>query len=130
MKVQIMKILNDEPKFSVLCKTDYGDVSVHWIGNAPIENEIYDVEFETDKLLLWNRDIFVTEEPLTICDDNNRIKIIGDLESIDEDGYMVLRIDGSIITFMTHGIPIEKGIRIQVELEFIEVYPFDTGFSE
>ncbi len=125
MKIQTIKILADKPKPIVLCKTGYGNVSVYWMGNTPVENETYDVEFETDKLLVWDRDIVVTEEQLAICDDNHEIKIIGDLESIDEDGYMVLRIDSSIMTFMTQGIPIEEGLRIQVRLEFIEVYPVE-----
>ncbi len=125
MKIQTIKILADKPNLIVLCKTGYGDVSAYWMGNTPVENETYDVEFETDKLLVWDRDIVVTEEQLAICDDNHEIKIIGDLESIDEDGYMVLRIDSSIMTFMTQGIPVEEGLRIQIRLEFIEVYPVE-----
>ena len=115
----------DKPKIIALCKTDYGEVSVYWMGNIPVENETYDVEFETDKLLVWGRDIVVTEEQLAICDDNHEIKIIGDLDSIDEDGYMVLKIDSSIMTFMTQDIPVVEGHRIQVRLDFIEVYPVE-----
>lgn len=125
MKVQVLKILDVESKLSVLCNTDYGDVLVYWKGNVPVENKIYDVEFETDKLLVWGRDILFTEEQITICDDDSKVKIVGDLESIDDDGYMVLRIDGSIITFMTQGIPLEEGNRIQIELEYIEGYPVE-----
>ena len=125
MKIRVKKILADKPKLIVLCKTGYGEVSVYWMGNIPVENETYDVEFETDKLLVWGRDIAVTEEQLAICDDNHEIKIIGDLESIDEDGYMVLKIDSSIITFMTQDIPVVEGLRIQVRLDFIEVYPVE-----
>lgn len=124
MKMQVIKILADKPKLMVLCKTGYGDVSVYWIGETPVENKAYDVELETDQLLLWDRDIFATEEQLTICDDNRKVKIIGDLESVDADGYMVLSIGDSIIPFMTQGVPIEKGIRIQVGVELIEAYPY------
>lgn len=126
MRIQVTKILTDRPKCIVLCKTDYGEVSVYWVGKTPIENEVYDVEFEASKLLLWDRDINVTAEQLTICDNNNEIKIIGELESIDEDGYMVLRIGDSIVTFMTQGIFADKGARIQVRLEFIEAYPYSV----
>lgn len=125
MKIRVKKILTEKPKLIVLCETGYGEVSVYWKGNTPVENETYDVEFETDKLLEWGRDIVATEEQLAICDDNHEIKIVGDFESIDEDGYMVLRIDSSIMTFMTQDIPVIEGLRIQVRLDFIEVYPVE-----
>lgn len=123
MEVRVVKILTANPRLTVLCKTDFGEVSVYWRGNPPVENETYDVEFEIEKLLFWDRDINFSKEKLTICDNNYEILIIGDLESIDEDGYTVLRMGTSIITFMAQGIPIEKGCRIQVRLERVYVYP-------
>lgn len=62
---------------------------------------------------------------MAICSDGQGIKITGDLESVDEDGYMVLRLGSSIVTFMTQGMPAKIGSRVQVRVESVEVYPVE-----
>ena len=125
MKVEIIKILDNKTEVEVLCRTQYGNISIFWIGSNPIEGEIYDVEFESDEILIWNRDIFLSKEQLTICDDNQKIKVVGDIESIDEDGYMVINMGESIMVFMTQEIPIHCGTRVKILIEKLDAYPIE-----
>lgn len=54
-------MLADSSEPTVLCRTAYGNVSAYWKGDAPVEGGAYDVEFEIDKLLFWDRDIMVSK---------------------------------------------------------------------
>jgi len=49
----------------------------------------------------------------------------GILESIDEDGYAVLRFDNSIISFMSKGEPFELGSYIEITVPKITFFSFE-----
>ena len=125
MKVKIIKILICNSKTKVVCQTDYGNVSLYWMKNNPQVDQIYEVELESNETLIWNKNIFISQEKNAICDENNSIKIVGDLESIDADGYLVLRIDNNIVTFMSQEVPMVEGIKVQVYVNFMEAYPIE-----
>jgi len=125
MKVKIIKISVCNSKTKVMCQTDYGSVSLYWMKNNPKVNQIYDVELESNEMLIWNKNIFLSQEENAICDENNLIKIVGDLETIDADGYLVLRIDNNIITFMSQEVPLIEGKKVQVYVNFMEAYPIE-----
>ena len=125
MKVRIIKVIPNIPKPIALCKTDYGNISVCWMENIPILYEIYDVVFEINEILFWDKDIIPSKEPLAMYDDDFGIKLIGDLEEIDEDGYLVLRIGDSIITCVTKNVPKKIGLRIEVRVKCVDAYPIE-----
>ena len=85
----------------------------------------YDVEFDTDDILKWDDDISLTEvkEPL-INMENNEIIINGILESVDEDGFMVVRMKDYILTFETQGKALYNGVNIRIKVPTIEAYPY------
>ncbi len=123
MKVKILQISVSNSKTKVVCKTDYGDVSLYWMKSKPEVNRIYEVELESNETLVWNKNVSISKENNTICDANNLVKIVGDLESIDADGYLVLRIDNNIVTFMSQEMPKIQGGKVQVYVDSMEAYP-------
>lgn len=125
MKVKIIKISICNSKTKVVCQTDYGNVSLYWMGSNPQVDQTYEVELESNETLIWNKNIFVSQEKNTIYDENNSIKIVGALESIDADGYLILRIDNSIVTFMSKEIPMVEEKKVQVYVNFMEAYPIE-----
>ena len=82
-------------------------------------------EEDTDDILKWDDDISLTEvkEPL-INMENNEIIINGILESVDEDGFMVVRMKDYILTFETQGKALYNGVNIRIKVPTIEAYPY------
>lgn len=125
MKVKILKISECNSKTKTMCQTDYGNVSLYWMKNNPKVNQIYDVELDTNEMLIWNKNVFLSNEKNTLCDESSLIKIVGDLETIDTDGYLVLRIDNNIVTFMSQKVPMIEGKKIQIYVNYMEAYPIE-----
>ena len=125
MKVKIINIVSKEPDCIVLCSTEFGEIVLTWKDNIPEKDKEYDVEFDTDDILKWDDDISLTEvkEPL-INMENNEIIINGILESVDEDGFMVVRMKDYILTFETQGKALYNGVNIRIEVPTIEAYPY------
>lgn len=123
MKVKIIKVISKIPHIKVWCKTDLGNLSLIWKDDNPIENQEYEVELENDEILMLNNNVYITEELPTIFEDEQGITIIGDLESIDEDGYLVMRVENSIISFLAQNINLNVGLRIMIQITFLEAYP-------
>ena len=96
---------------------------MYWMKSKPEVNRIYEVELESNETLVWNKNVSISKENNTICDANNLVKIVGDLESIDADGYLVLRIDNNIVTFMSQEMPMIQGGKVQVYVDSMEAYP-------
>ena len=56
--------------------------------------------------------------------ENNEIIINGILESVDEDGFMVVRMKDYILTFETQGKALYNGVNIRIKVPTIEAYPY------
>ena len=55
----------------------------------------------------------------------HRIFITGCIDFVDEDGYTVLRLDDSIIPFLTIGEPYQVGTYVRLATKLITLYPLD-----
>ena len=125
MKVKLVNIVSKDPDNIVLCSTEFGEIVLTWKDNIPEKDKEYDVEFDTDNILKWGDDISLMEakEP-SIYMENNEIIINGILESVDEDGFMVVRMKDYILTFETQGKALHNGVNIRIKIPTIEAYPF------
>lgn len=86
----------------------YGSSQAIWNGNDPEVNKEYFVEIEIKEILVYGKSFEKTTET------NNRIEmhlgkthIVGILESIEIDGYAVIRIGDSLIAVETIDVPID-----------------------
>lgn len=95
------------------------------MGEAPDKNCRYDVELECTQILRWNYDIASSNAPLSITNVAESVRIVGDVESIDTDGYLVIRMGNSILTFATQDVPVGNGARVKIMVDQVLVYPID-----
>ena len=63
-----------------------------WNGSEPQINKEYIVELEIPGVLCWRRDIISAQEKYLITNRNNKFSLVGIFESIDDDGYAVIRL--------------------------------------
>ena len=115
MKILVEKIIFVDSSIHVDFSTDYGKATALWEGEKPTINFEYHVEIDIDDSLTWEKDIIKNETgEYSIQMHDNRIFLAGMLDSVDDDGYAVLRIGESIITFVTNGIPFVNGSFIKL----------------
>lgn len=125
MEITIKEILIKDSSIEVIGENEYGNILLKWTGLAPLISQNYQVELEVSNDLIWNQDIIIdiSREAMVISENSNYIT--GKLESIDEDGYAVLRIGKSIIPFSTTGIPLKVGQYIKIKSKDILAYPIE-----
>lgn len=125
MKIRVNDIISNSPSCIVSCTLEFGDVLLTWKDSMPEINKEYDVEFDTDKILTWDDDISLTEESEpVIYMEKDAMVIIGTLESVDDDGFMVVRMKNYILTFETQGKALHNGTKIRIKVPSMNAYPF------
>lgn len=126
MKIFISEITkNAQDKNIIKFITEYGEAYALWNGTEPQINKEYIVEFEIPDILFWKRDIISAQEKYLITMENNKFCLVGLFESIDDDGYTVIRIGDSIISLETEGVPFELGSFVRIMTDTIELYEVD-----
>jgi hypothetical protein len=96
--------------------TCFGKINVIWEGDKPEIGKTYHVELDIDGVYVWGQDIVSSDDDISIiCN--------GILESIDDDGYAVLRMGDYIIPFLTKGDSFEIGSKINVHVKLVSAYP-------
>ena len=113
MKIIVEKVISDNRGISVQFSTDYGSATALWEGDLPISNRDYHVEIDIKDTLTWNRDILENDTGrYSIQMQDSVVLFTGKLDSVENDGYAVLRMGGSIIPFVTKGAPDRKSTRL------------------
>lgn len=124
MQIEVIKKYKDNPP-KVLCRSKYGQFFAYWSEDDVNENEWYDVELDTDEELIDGVNLFKVEEKNCIYSVGEKLKIVGTLESIDNDGYMIVRVDNSALTFVTSSSGFEPGLVVKILLNQIKAYPIE-----
>ena len=122
MKIIVEKLLNEnEVYFS--CK--YGNGIATWNGYIP-EIKEYEVEIDIEDSLLWGISIKKSNQTIPSIHIEKDFNIfIGVLESIDEDGYSVLRMGNAIVSFFAKGNSFENNISIEIKAEKVILTPYE-----
>ena len=105
MRIIIKEIVDQTQGYTINFATEYGNASALWRGNQPKIHHEYIVEFEIPDVLCWQKDIVSTEEKYSIGTENNKFCLTGLLESIEDDGYAIIRIGDDIVPIETQGEP-------------------------
>lgn len=123
MKIIVEKI---EANNIVYFTSEFGKAKAKWNDGKP-KCKTYDVEIDIENCLKWDIDIKKTLKPvdLIFIDKKGKIIITGIFESIDEDGYTILRIGNSIITFLTEGSIPEIGSPIELNVDLIYIASYE-----
>lgn len=123
MKITIEKI---EANNIVYFASEFGKAKAKWNFGKP-EFKTYNVEIDIENCLKWGIDVKKNIKPVNsiFINGNGKIIITGIFESIDEDGYTILRIGNSIITFFTEGIVPEVGKQVELNVNLISMLPYE-----
>lgn len=123
MRVIINEAINQAQSYQVSFSTEYGNATALWRGNEPQVNKEYFTEFEIPDVLYWQKDIAATEEvPSIILSENGIVHIVALLESIEDDGYAVLRLGDNIISIESQGEPSNVGNNVKLTTNNLLIY--------
>jgi hypothetical protein len=126
MRVVIEKITGEKHSLVVSFSSDFGNATAFWSGEDPSINHEYQVEVDIDHSLEWGKDVvFCTDDADCIQQESNSISISGSIDSIDEDGYTIIKLGENIIPFMANCSPILVGTRITLSVKSISLSPVD-----
>ena len=127
MRIQVINygVKVSQDKIVVVFRTKYGDTRAIWQGTIPPILSELEVEFEIQGILTWGLDIVAVnsvEPRIFNVDDSLHIRCV--LESIEPDGYTVVRVDNSIIVIETEGTAPPVGT--WVEVKSVKVLLYDS----
>ena len=123
MRVKIEKIMNIENGYKVVFSSQFGDATAIWNGARPQISKEYYAEIEVPGVLIWEKDINKSDKINIIEElENGKVGLCGILESIEDDGYAVIRIGDSIVAIETQGVQPKINSCIMVIAENILLY--------
>jgi hypothetical protein len=122
MRVIINEVTSQTQGCQVNFSTEYGNATALWCGNEPEVNKEYFIEIEIPGVLYWQKDIAVTDEKCIILLENSIVHIVALFESIEEDGYTVLRLGDSIISIETQGEAPNIGSNVKLTTNNLVLY--------
>ncbi len=127
MIVTIEKIIkNIENGYKVYFSNQYGNATAIWNGDKPLISKEYYAEIEVTGVLIWEKDIFKSDKINRIEElENGKVGLYGVLESIEDDGYAVVRIGDSIVAIETQDVPLKINSCVMVSAENILLYKVD-----
>ena len=126
LKIIVEKVSAIGGDRKVVFSTEYGNATANWDGDLPEEGKEYFVEIEIgETLALGNNLKICNEAKFTIGMEHDSVFLTGYLESIEEDGYAVLRFGDSIVSLEIMGaIPPESFVKVISD----EVTLFDVKY--
>jgi hypothetical protein len=103
--------------------TEFGNAQAIWEGDKPSLDVEYFVEFEIPDTLNWNDSMKqIDEKACTLGMEKDTLYFIGCLESVDEDGYTVIRLGDSIISLIVEGDPFPERAFVKVLANKVVIY--------
>jgi hypothetical protein len=103
--------------------TGFGEAKAFWEGDKPMQNCEYYVEIDIHDVIILSKNILDKKNTYSIqlCDDS--IIICGKIDSINDDGYTVIRLGDSIIPFITPDKSLQAGTSVKLSAKYISLYP-------
>lgn len=126
MKIQIKKIINENENTNVVFFSEFGEAKAFWEGEKPTVNNEYQVEIDIIDTLVWGKEILKTKinKPF-IQQENDVTYISGFIDSIDDDGYVVLRLGDYIVPFIATGDAFQIGEYVTLSVKGITLFSVD-----
>lgn len=126
MKVKINEVIRESSIDLVDFSTEYGNARAYWNGSVPEVDKEYFVELEIESALVWGDNVRkVDYGKISIGIEGETLWIIGYLESVDDDGYTIIRLGGTIISLDVTGEPLPAGLLVKVEAEKVILFKVD-----
>jgi len=123
MEITINEVIKKTQGNSIIkFATKYGSAYGLWNGTEPQINKEYIVEVDIPAVLCWQIDIISAQEEYFITIENNKFCLTGLFESIDDDGYLVIRLGESIVSVETQGNPLDLGSFVKLSTDTLVLY--------
>jgi len=123
VKVRINEVIRESPKNFVIFSTEYGNTKAFWNGDMPEVDKEYFVELEIESTLKWGDNIRIVEDDKYVIGvEGNACYMVGYLESIEDDGYTVIRLGENIISLEVDGKPFPIGVFVKVEADKVILF--------
>jgi hypothetical protein len=107
---------------TITFSTQYGKANAIWEEELPQVGCEYHVEIEIVDTIIWGNNGFETKDKMyTISWENEIFFITGYLESVEEDGYSVLRLGESIIPFVIDGKLPPADVYVQLQCKTVKL---------
>ncbi|ANF97188.1 hypothetical protein [Paenibacillus bovis] len=122
MRIEIEKTNIVHGNCKVHFSTEYGKAVAYWNGELPEEGKAYIVEIEIEEILVLGENLEICDEyQFRIGMEKETIYLTGYLESIEEDGYAILRLGESIISLEIKS-PVPSGSFVKILLDKITLF--------
>lgn len=116
MKIYVKEC--DSKRNYVRFDSEVGGAEAKWMGDLPDVGSDYYVEITINKCLVWGDDIIVTESlPHRITQSELGITLEATLESINSDGFAILRLGMTLVMIETEGTPPPVGTAVKIRLD-------------
>lgn len=123
MKILVRRVLNQTTPIKVEFSTKFGAAIGYWCTDTPCEGKVYFVELEVDGVLVWGEDLVEHDkDECLIGMTGDKPFIIGKLESVEVDGYTVIRLEESILILLTKGDAMPIGSYVKVVIDKLDIY--------
>lgn len=131
MHIQITDVLFDQETDLVMVEfsNPFGVGVGEWRGQtAPERYGHHHVEIETANRLTWGQDIVPAPDEHFIIDYdlNQLVTLQGQLEAIQPDGVVYLRIGAALVTLKTNGDPLPLDSFLRVHADKIILFPYEA----
>jgi hypothetical protein len=123
MKICVTGVQQIGEEKIVCFQSKIGNGKALWNGNPPTINKDYYVEIEIHDNLLWGDNIVKSPTRRFQIDlADNSLILTGELESIEDDGYTVIRLDESIVCIEASGTPLSIGTYVSILATKVEFF--------
>jgi hypothetical protein len=121
----IVKKLLDKKKdsFLILFETTIGAAQAHWMGHKPEINKEYNVEIDIKDVLEW--DMSISKSNFTkdlIYQEEGYFCMNTELNSIDENNIVALKINGSFVFVETVNVPKNAPSRVVIKAKNVNIF--------
>ena len=122
MRIKIAAVEPGKVRF----ETAYGIAEAIWCGAAAVINHEYFVEVDIENTLVWGENVVAAVSCPSINSVGEKVHIVGLLESVEDDGYCVMRVGESVVPFVAMGTPpaIESPVEVLAECIFLTPYEY------
>ncbi|MEX3777149.1 hypothetical protein [Pseudomonas sp. MYb118] len=124
MEVVIGDVTSIGNEIVVGFSTSFGSGIGFWKGVAPAVNESHDVELEIGEAIVWGENGHFSLNNVCLIEmGSDSVKLTGRIVHIDDDGFAVLDVNGSVVLLeiidFTGGIP----VFVDLCIKKIDLYP-------
>jgi hypothetical protein len=124
MEIKVTNMDGNKATFATKVGTGFG-----FLDHAATLDTKLEVEFQIDDVLTWGEDIFMAKTPTAKVEFiGESTTMVGSLESIEEDGMLVVRLDASTLLLLeVEGMPetIEIGDYISFKTDELLLFPVE-----